>query len=64
MAAWDEFAAIYGPVVFNGARSRGYQSAGAENLVQEVFMAVANSVSKWLQRDDQGSFPAWLLRLA
>jgi RNA polymerase sigma-70 factor (ECF subfamily) len=64
LAAWDEFASIYGPVVFNVATSRGFQAADAENLVQEVFMAVASSVSKWLQRDDRGSFRAWLLRIA
>jgi len=64
MTAWDEFAAIYGPVVFNVATSRGFQAADAENLVQEVFMAVASSVSNWLGRDDRGSFRAWLLRIA
>jgi len=64
LAAWDEFAAIYGPVVFSVATSRGFQVADAENLVQEVFMAVASSVSDWLQRDDRGSFRAWLLRIA
>lgn len=64
VAAWDEFASIYGPVVFKVATSRGFQAADAENLVQEVFMAVANSVSKWLQLDDRGSFRAWLLRIA
>ncbi len=63
MAAWDEFAGIYGPVVFNVATSRGFQVADAENLVQEVFMAVASSISNWLQRDDRGSFRAWLLRI-
>jgi RNA polymerase sigma-70 factor (ECF subfamily) len=64
MAAWDEFATIYGPVVFNFAMSRGFQAADAENLVQEVFLAVANSISNWLERDDRGSFRAWLLRIA
>jgi RNA polymerase sigma-70 factor (ECF subfamily) len=64
VAAWDEFAAIYGPVVFNVALSRGFQAADADNLVQEVFMAVASSISKWLHRDDRGSFRAWLLRIA
>jgi RNA polymerase sigma-70 factor (ECF subfamily) len=64
MAAWDEFAAIYGPVVFNVATSRGFQAADAENLVQEVFMAVATSISDWLGRDDRGRFRAWLLRIA
>lgn len=64
MAAWDEFATIYEPVVFNVALSRGFQAADAENLVQEVFMAVAKSISHWLERDDRGSFRAWLLRIA
>ena len=64
MAAWDEFARIYGPVVFNVAKSRGFQEADADNLVQEVFMAVASSIGDWLQRDDRGGFRAWLLRIA
>lgn len=63
MAAWEEFTRIYGPVLFNVARSRGFQVADAENLVQEVFMAVAGSIGNWLQRDDRGSFRAWLLRI-
>lgn len=63
MAAWDEFAAIYGPVVYNVATSRGCQAADAEDLVQEVFLAVAGSISKWLQRDDRGGFRAWLVRI-
>ncbi len=62
--AWEEFAMIYGPVVFKVAKSRGFQAADADNLVQEVFMAVASSVSKWLERDERGSFRAWILRIA
>lgn len=64
VAAWDEFAGIYGPVVYRVARSRGLQAADADNLVQEVLLAVAQSVSRWLERDDRGSFRAWLLRIA
>lgn len=64
LAAWNEFAAIYGPVIFQVAKSRGFQDADAENLIQEVFMAVAGSISDWLERDDRGSFLAWLLRIA
>ena len=64
VAAWDEFAAIYAPVIFRVATSRGFQAADAENLVQEVFLAVANSVASWLERDDRGRFRAWLLRIA
>lgn len=64
LAAWEEFASIYGPVIFNVATSRGFQAADAENLVQEVFMAVAGAVASWFERDDRGSFRAWLLRIA
>lgn len=64
MVAWEEFAELYGPVVFRVARRRGLQSADADNLVQEVLFAVAQSISKWIQRTDRGSFHAWLLRIA
>ena len=64
LAAWDEFISIYSPVVYAVVTSRGFQAADAEDLVQEVFMSVANSISNWLLRDDRGSFRAWLLRIA
>jgi RNA polymerase sigma-70 factor (ECF subfamily) len=64
VAAWDEFAAMYGPVIYRVATHRGFQAADAENLVQEVFLAVANSISKWLDREDRGRFRCWLLRIA
>ncbi|MCA9192042.1 MAG: RNA polymerase sigma factor [Planctomycetales bacterium] len=64
VAAWDEFVELYGPVVFRAARARGFQNADAENVVQEVFLAVAQSLTKWLQREDRGRFRSWLLRIA
>ncbi len=64
VAAWDEFAAIYGPVVFRMARRQSLQSADADDLVQEVMSAVASSISKWLDRSDRGTFRAWLFRIA
>ena len=64
VAAWDELVAIYGPLVFRLAVRQGLQPADADDLVQEVFSAVARSVSQWLDRPDRGSFRAWLLRIA
>lgn len=64
VAAWDEFVELYGPVIFRAARARGFQNADADNVVQEVLLAVAQSVSRWLERDDRGSFRRWLLSLA
>ncbi len=62
--AWDEFVAVYGPVVFRVARRQGLQSTDADDLVQEVFSAVAKQVGDWLQRRDRGRFRAWLLVMA
>jgi RNA polymerase sigma-70 factor (ECF subfamily) len=43
---------------------QGLQPADADDLVQEVFVAIARSVSQWLERPDRGRFRAWLLRIA
>lgn len=64
VAAWDEFVRIYSPVVYRVAIGRGVQAADAQDIVQEVMLSVARSVSQWLERTDRGSFRAWLLRIA
>lgn len=63
VVAWDEFTSIYGPVIYRIALRRGLQPADAENLSQEVFLSVANSIADWLNREDRGRFRAWLLRI-
>lgn len=63
-ASWDEFSEIYSPVLFRVALKRGLQAADADNLVQEVLLAVAQAVDVWLERDDRGSFRAWLMAIA
>ncbi len=62
--AWETFLALYSPVVYRTARRLNLQAADAENVVQEVLPAVSRSIGQWLQRDDRGSFRAWLLRIA
>ncbi|MEZ6064894.1 MAG: sigma-70 family RNA polymerase sigma factor [Planctomycetaceae bacterium] len=64
IAAWDEFVAIYQPLLRRMATRQGLQPADADDVLQEVFSAVAKSVSQWLTREDRGSFRAWLLRIA
>ena len=64
VAAWDEVVSIYGPLVYRMGLRQGLQGADADDLVQEVFTAVARSVSQWLERSDRGKFRAWLLRIA
>jgi RNA polymerase sigma-70 factor (ECF subfamily) len=64
VAAWNDFVAIYVPVISRVAGRHGFQAADTENLVQEVLLAVSQALPKWLQRQDRGSFRAWLLRVA
>ena len=62
--AWDEFAAVYAPLVYRLARRHGLQPADADDLVQEVFSAVSRSIENWLDNSERGPFRAWLLRIA
>jgi len=62
--AWDEFVTIYAPLIQRLAQKQGLQPSDADDLVQEVMTSVSQSVSRWLERDDRGSFRAWLFRMA
>lgn len=64
VAAWDEFVAIYLPLVYRLAIRQGLQAADAEDVVQQVFIAVAQSVHQWLDRPQPNRFRSWLLTIA
>jgi RNA polymerase sigma-70 factor (ECF subfamily) len=63
-AAWSEFMAIYAPFVRRLARRRGLQEADADDLVQDVFRAIALAIERQAYDATRGSFRGWLFRIA
>lgn len=62
--AWDQFALLYCPVIYRLARKRGLQDADAQDLTQQVLMAVASAIGRWERKDESTRFRHWLRRVA
>lgn len=61
--AWEQFVAIYRPVIYRMARKRGFQPADAEDLTQRVLTSIAGSIQRWSKTESQVRFRHWLRRV-
>jgi len=45
--AWQEFSAIYRPMVYRLARHSGLQDSDAEDVTQRVLLSVSGAIGEW-----------------
>ena len=63
VVAWEEFVAIYRPVIVRLAVARGLQHSDADDLAQQVLLSVAHSVPDWEIDPQRARFRTWLGRV-
>lgn len=61
--AWEQFIAIYRPVIVRAAAARGLQEADAQDLAQQVLFAVASAIGQWERQNEATRFRHWLRRI-
>ncbi|MHB1037076.1 MAG: RNA polymerase sigma factor [Pirellulales bacterium] len=62
-AAWQEFVEIYRPVILRLA-ARRMQHADAEDLAQQVLVAISKAIGRWEIAPKRARFRTWLHRVA
>lgn len=62
--AWEQFVAIYEPLLFRLMRQRGLQDADARDVTQQVVLAVTQAVERWRPDGGEASFRRWLFSIA
>lgn len=62
-ASWEEFHRLYHRLVFGRARRAGLSTADAEEVAQDVFKRVAETIGDFEHDPNKGSFRGWLMKL-
>lgn len=62
-SAWDEFVDRYGRLIYQWCRRRGLQEADAEDVTQNVLLALARQMRDFVY-DPSKSFRGWLKTIA
>ncbi len=63
-AAWQEFVGIYRPVILRLARQKGMQEADADDVAQQVLVAVSKAAQQREHDPKRAKFRTWLGRVA
>lgn len=61
--AWDQFVAIYAPLIYSFCRKHNLQHADAADVTQEVMRSVAHSIQRFDYQPQRGKFRSWLLTI-
>jgi RNA polymerase sigma factor (sigma-70 family) len=62
--AWREFLVRYERMIKGMARARGLSPEDSDDIAQEVFRRVAESIHTFEHQNQQGAFRSWLSQLA
>lgn len=61
--AWGRFVALYCPLIYDGCRRYGVQSADADDVAQEVLQSVSHAINGFKKERQGDSFRGWLYRI-
>ena len=62
-ASWAEFHRLYRRLIYGRARRSGLPHEDAEDVAQDVFKRVAETIKDFDLNPDKGSFRGWLMQL-
>lgn len=60
--AWNEFVALYGPMIINFCRKRGVAEHDIEDIAQEVLSALSQAIRDFEYDPQKGTFRSWMYR--